>query len=114
MQPIEPETAATVRELLNARAGQRLYLHLETTRGAYTQGGFGAFARNVTICFQRAGVAGGGPYRVGLQLDGGWVFAEGLTHWEEDPQGRLLLAGYDAEGNLTVALELSRTPFPLE
>ncbi|HEY8449809.1 MAG TPA: DUF1806 family protein, partial [Bacillota bacterium] len=52
-------------------------------------------------------------FRVGLELDGGWVVAEGLTDWEVDAQGRLLLAGHDGEGRLTVAFELSREPFPL-
>lgn len=110
VQPIDPRL---VQQSLDAFAGQDVYLHLETTRGAYTRDTFGAFVRNVRIRYARGRIAGRGPsYRVGLKLEAGWVVAEGLTHWELDAQGRLLLAGHDAEGRLTVALELSREPFP--
>ena len=110
MRPIEP---VAVQAQLDQFVGTELYLHLETTRGAYTEGTYGAFARNVRVRFRRARIAGDGPFRVGLELDGGWVVAEGLTDWEVDAQGRLLLAGHDGEGRLTVAFELSREPFPL-
>lgn len=111
MQPIDPRR---VQQSLDALAGQEVYLHLETTRGAYAPDPYGAFARNVRIRYRRGRIAGRGPaYRVGLELEDGWVVAEGLTHWELDAAGRLLLAGHDAEGRLTVALELSREPFPM-
>lgn len=110
MQPIDRDA---VQQHLNGLAGEPIYLHLETTRGAYTANTYGAFARNMRVRFERAGVAGDGPYRVGLKLADGWVFAEGLTHWEVDAEGRLLLAGHDDEGRLTVALQLSRRPFPM-
>jgi len=38
------------------------------------------------------------------------MYAEGLTHWQIDDEGRLLLEGHDAEGRLTVAFELSPVP----
>jgi hypothetical protein len=41
----------------------------------------------------------------------GWVYAEGVTHWEKDEKNRLLLAGHDEKGRLAVALQLSLTPF---
>lgn len=110
MQPID---ADALRAALSDMSGQPLYLHLETTMGAYTKNTYGAFARNVQIRYDQAGVGGSGPYRVGLRLPDGWVVAEGLTHWEVDAQNRLLLAGHDDEGRLTVALQLSRTPFPM-
>lgn len=44
-------------------------------------------------------------------MDHGWVYAEGITHWEVDDKERLLLAGHDNQGRLAVALELSLTPF---
>ncbi|HEX6987826.1 MAG TPA: DUF1806 family protein [Bacillota bacterium] len=110
MQPIDPEA---LRQKLQGMRGLPLYLHLETTRGAYTKNTYGAFARNVRIRFDQAGVGGSGPFRVGLRLQGGWVVAEGLTHWEQDDHGRLLIAGHDDEGRLTVALELSPDPFPM-
>ena len=43
-------------------------------------------------------------------MDHGWVYAEGITHWEVDDKDRLLLAGHDNR-RLAVALELSLTPF---
>lgn len=109
MQPIAP---ADVQPILATFAGKPVYLHLETTAGAYTEGGFSAFARNARITFSRGIIQGSGPFRAGLQLDPGWVYADGLTDWELDAQGRLLLAGHDKEGRLTTALELSLTPFP--
>lgn len=118
MEPIVPEA---VQSRLEQFVGQTVYLHLETTNGAYTEGSMGAsiegargaFMRNVAVRFGRALIKGVGPYRVGLQMDQGWIYAEGLTEWEVDVKGRLLLAGHDKEGRLTVALELSLTPFPM-
>ncbi len=46
-----------------------------------------------------------------FEMDHGWVYAEGITHWEVDDKERLLLAGHDNQGRLAVALELSLTPF---
>ncbi|EKP94275.1 bacillithiol biosynthesis deacetylase BshB2 [Thermaerobacter subterraneus] len=109
MEAIEP---ARVQRALQAFVGAPVYLHLETTHGAYTRGGFGAFARNVQVQLEDAALRGAGPFRAGLRVAGGWVYAEGLTHWQEEP-GRLILEGHDDEGRLTVVLELSRSPFPL-
>lgn len=108
--PSEPIVATEVERHLGAWTDQALYLHLETTAGAYTEAGYGAFARNLPIRFTQAAVRGEGPFRVGLRLDGGWVYAEGLTEWGVEA-GRLLFAGRDAEERLTVALELSHAPF---
>ena len=41
----------------------------------------------------------------------GWVYAQGITHFELDEHGRLLMAGLDYSGKLAVALEISETPF---
>ena len=41
----------------------------------------------------------------------GWIYAEGLTHFEVDEQDRLLLAGHDYKGKLAVALQISKKPF---
>lgn len=111
MQPIVP---ADVQPHLAALAGRDVYLHLETTSGAYTEGAYGAFIRNAAIHFSRGLLTGCGPFRAGLQMEHGWTYAEGLTHWELDAGGRLLLAGHDKDGRLTVALQLSLTPFPME
>lgn len=116
MEPIKREE---VQAALNHYVGKNVYLHLETTNGAYAGEmgekamAVGAYVRNAAIQFDRATIAGGGPYRVGLQMAHGWVYAEGLTDWEIDAEGRLLLAGHDADGRLAVALELSERPFPL-
>jgi len=96
-----------------------VYLHLETTNGAYAARGpqgtmaICAYIRNGKVRYERGTVTGRGPYRVGLKLNDGWVYAEGLTDWEVDAKGRLLMAGYDSEGRLAIALELSAEPFDL-
>ena|SRR5690554_1679409 len=102
---------------LDRRANAQQYLHLETTTGSYTK--FGpekrspviAFVRNAVVSYSRGTIKGAGPYRVGLKLDGGWVYADGLTDYELNERGELLLAGLDPEGQLTVALQLSASPF---
>lgn len=102
---------------LDRRRGVPVWLHLETTTGSYTALGpekrppVIAFVRNAGIVYERGQVLGTGPYRVGLKLDGGWVYAEGLTDFEVTERDELLLAGHDPEGNLTVALQLSASPF---
>lgn len=106
-----------VQEVINQWAGKDLYVHLETTNGAYT--GYrdqtnlsvGAYIRNGKINFSQGKIMGNGPYRVGLKIDLGWIYAEGLTDWEVDELDRLLLAGHNHDGKLAVALELSQTPF---
>lgn len=111
---VEPITPDAIEPALQRFVDTGAYLHLETTAGAYTEGGFGAFARNLQVRLRSAGVRGeGGRYRAGLQTEGGWIYAEGLTHWEVDGEGRLLMAGYDPEGRVTVVCELSATPLPM-
>lgn len=114
MEVVDPKK---LQVLLDAFAGKDVYLHLETTNGAYAthfnEGFFnaGAFIRNVVVNYELGKVVGDTPHRVGLKLPYGWVYAQGITHYELDEQGRLLLAGHDATGKLAVALELSETPF---
>lgn len=111
MQPIAPED---LEASLQQFVGQTVYLHLETTNGAYTEGAFGCFFRNATTRVDSLKIRGTGPYRAGLQVPGGFIYAEGLTDWEIDAAGRALMAGHDKEGRLTIALELSLAPFPME
>ena len=113
-----PITIQEVQTALEKFAGKDLYLHLETTNGAYAAHSgpentitVGAYIRNGLIQYERGTIAGSGPYRVGLKMVQGWVYAEGLTDWEIDNEGRLLLAGHDIEGRLAVALQLSQKPF---
>ena len=110
-------------DLLDAQASLRtfadhpVYLHLETTNGAYASHNdesffsAGAFIRNVAITFEEGKIIGDGPYRVGVRMANGWVYAEGITHYEIDEYGRLLMAGLDHQGRLAVAFELSNNPF---
>lgn len=108
---------AILQKEIESFANEDVYLHLETTNGAYASHvnektmTVGAFIRNTRIRFERGSVAGEDPFRVGLKMEQGWVYAQGLTHWEKDEQGRLLLAGHNEKGQLAVALELSKTPF---
>ena len=118
-EKVKPINAVDVQIMLNQLTNQDLYLHLETTNGAYAAlhsaaaTPVGAYIRNGKVQFQRGTIKGEGPFRVGLKMGIGWIYAEGLTDWEVDELGRLLLAGHDGEGRLTVALELSATPFSI-
>ena len=106
-----------VQQLLQSFANEPVYIHLETTSGAYAshlQEGFfnsGAFIRNVQLTFEHAHVTPDSPHRVGLKLPHGWVYAQGITHYTVTERDELLLAGLDGEGKLAVALQVSRTPF---
>jgi len=117
VRPIDP---TEVQARLDRLKDQDVYLHLETTTGAYAalsgSGGHpaSAFVKNARIRFSRGSIAGSGPYRVGLKMRDGWVYAEGLTHYDEEDAERLILAGNDGEGRLVVALQLSRQPFGTE
>ncbi len=114
-----PIDKARVQAALDRFLNREVYLHLETTNGAYaahfqeSKMTVGAYIRNGRIRFSRGIITGDGPYRVGLKLELGWVYAEGLTEFELDEADSLLLAGHDEMGRLAVALELSVNPFEL-
>lgn len=115
---IEMETIKLlpVQEALNTYIDKPVYLHLETTNGAYAAHRneaamtVSAFIRNGQIQYSQAKITGEYPYRVGLKLDGGWVYAQGLTDYERT-EGKLLLAGHDLDGRLAIALQISEKPF---
>ncbi|MCA0990475.1 YojF family protein [Pseudalkalibacillus hwajinpoensis] len=112
MKPIQIEK---VQEILETFENKELYLHLETTSGAYAAQdkeklAVGAYIRNGSIKFTNVKMAGSGPFRVGFKLNDGWMYAEGLTDYQLDG-GRLLMAGHDSSGRLAVAVQLSYTPF---
>ncbi len=94
-----------------------LYIHLEMTMGAYTalkdQSIHPAsnFIKNAVIKYSHGSLSESAPYRIGLKLDGGWVYTEGLTHWDETDSERLILSGNDKDGKLIVALQLGKKPF---
>jgi hypothetical protein len=114
---MEPITLAKVQGLINDFARQDVYIHLETTNGAYAshfQENFfsaGAYIRNALVNYEHGKIIGEGPFRAGLKLDIGWIYAEGLTHYEKTDKGQLLMAGHDHDGKLAVALQISPTPF---
>lgn len=114
MNPIDPNA---VQKALDRFANLDVYIHLETTNGAYashrdaTFFSAGAYIRNAKIRYEHGKITGNGPYRVGLKMDPGWVYAEGITHFDADEPDRLLLAGHDFQGKLAVAFEISKTPF---
>ena len=102
---------------LNSFANKEVYIHLETTNGAYATHfneqvfNAGAFIRSVKIKYELGKVVAESPHRVGLKMSHGWVYAQGITHFKMDEHGRLLMAGLDYSGKLAVALEISETPF---
>jgi hypothetical protein len=114
---MEPIKIADAQGLINQFARQDVYIHLETTNGAYAahfnEGFFnaGAYIRNAKVNYEHGKIIGDGPFRVGLKIELGWIYAEGLTHYEMDEHGRLLMAGHGADGKLAVALEISPAPF---
>lgn len=116
MGPIDKTAVQTA---LDSFLEKDIFLHLETTNGAYAAHrqeqamAVCAYIRNGRVRFTLGSIQGGGPYRVGLKMVDGWIYAEGLTDYEVDASGRLLLAGHDGDGRLAVSLELSLEPFPV-
>ncbi|MBM6619397.1 YojF family protein [Bacillus suaedaesalsae] len=113
MKPIVKEE---VQQSLDSFKNKTIYLHLETTNGAYASHlrekmVVGAYIRNGEIQYSEGKIQGEGPYRIGLKMEIGWIYAEGLTDWKIDEKGRLLIAGHDPEGKLAVAFQISETPF---
>ncbi len=106
-----------VQLIIDQLKNQDLYIHLEMTTGAYAShhddSKFTAstFIRNGHIRYTLGSIEGSGPYRVGLKIDQGWVYSQGLTHWDETDTERLILAGHDNDGKLVVSLQLSKEPF---
>lgn len=114
MQRIDP---SIIQRRIEELQDQDLYIHLEMTTGAYaahhdsSKHPAANFITNAVIRFSHGSISGVGPYRVGLKMERGWVYTEGLTHYEESETDRLILAGHDGQGKLVVALQLSREPF---
>src|SRR5699024_5713192 len=107
-----------VQKQLDRFKNKDVYIHVETTSGAYASfyGGdsfnVGTFVRNVCVQYTEGKVMQGDAhsYRIGLKIDHGWVFVEGLTDWEIY-QDQLLLAGLDDDGRLMAGLQISERPF---
>ncbi|MHA6251776.1 YojF family protein [Oceanobacillus sp. CAU 1775] len=115
---MEPIIIASVQEKLDTFVNKDVYIHLETTTGMYAglmnKDAFtvGAFIRNAEVKFTNAKIVkAGNVFRVGLKMDLGWIYAEGLTEWTINNGEQLLLAGHDGEGRLLVSLQISQHPF---
>lgn len=115
MKPIE---RSQVQEWLESFVNKDVYVHLETTNGAYASHfddkayTVGAYIRNAKVNFSQAKIVGNGKtYRAGLKMNIGWIYAEGLTDWTIHNDNQLLLAGHDREGRLMVSLQISDSPF---
>lgn len=118
MEEIQEEK---VQQLLEEFSDKEVYVHLETTNGAYASHfdekayNVGAFIRNAKVRYTQAKIVGNGQtYRVGLKFDLGWIYAEGLSKWVLNDENQLLMAGHDREGRLMVALQISENPFKYE
>ena len=119
---LEPIKEQEVLDLLTSYSNQPVYLHVETTNGAYANHfdqrvfNAGTFLRNIVVTFEHAPLKGGDkdPYRVGLKLkDGGWVYVQGLTHYEVNENNEFLIAGFNYEGQLAATIEISKQPFTI-
>lgn len=115
MKPIKIEV---IQEKLDYFTDKTVYLHIETTNGAYASHfdnkgiNVGAYIRNAKVSFNQAKIVGNGiTYRIGLKMDIGWIYAEGLTDFTMHEETQLLMAGHDAEGRLLVSMQISETPF---
>ncbi|MFF2481898.1 YojF family protein [Paenibacillus sp. NPDC058071] len=114
MQPIDQKQ---VQQRIDSWMGRELYVHVEMTSGAYaahfdsSKHPAATFITNAVIHYTSGSIAGSGPYRVGLKTGNGWVYSEGLTHWDPNDEERLILAGHDGQGKLAVSLQLSVNPF---
>lgn len=106
-----------VQAYLDKFLNKSVYIHLETTTGSYSAHKdeknmtVVAFIRNAKVTYHQAKITGNGPYRVGLKLEDGWIYAEGLTDWTQAADQQLLLAGHNGEGQLAIALQISEIPF---
>ncbi|MGE6629736.1 YojF family protein [Bacillus sp. NPDC077027] len=114
MKPIQTED---VQVHLESLLNRPVYVHLETTTGSYSAHmneqnmTVVAYIRNANVVYSQAKIKGNGPYRIGLKIEDGWVYAEGLTDYVVDEKGRLLMAGHLPDGKLAISLQISETPF---
>lgn len=113
-------TLDTVQPLLDQYVGKSVYIHVEVTSGMYASHfneevfNAGTFVRNVQVNVKEAIVKPGEneQYRVGIKLeDGGWVYVVGLTHFIVNESDEFIMHGFNYEGKLASALEISHQPF---
>ncbi|HIW13354.1 MAG TPA: YojF family protein [Candidatus Salinicoccus stercoripullorum] len=109
-----------VQTLLNRYQDEKVYVHVEVTSGMYASHmdekvfNAGMFMRNVQVVFSQGAIRGGGngEFRVGLKLDnGGWIYVLGLTHFEVNDNDEFIMHGFNYDGKLASALEISVREF---
>src|SRR5690606_39968437 len=111
MIPIQKDA---IQKQLDAFANEPLYIHLELTMGAYaahfdsSKHPAANFIRNAVIQYSQGSIEGHGPYRVGLKLEHGWVYAEGLTHAVEDERSEEHTSELQSRENLVCRLLLEK------
>lgn len=117
MEKIRPEK---VQEILNGYQNKKVYIHVEITSGMYASHldsnvfNAGTFLRNIQVEFTQGALRGGenGEYRVGLKLsNGGWIYVLGLTDYEVNENNEFIMHGFNHEGRLASALEISSKEF---
>lgn len=110
----------TVQTLLDAFVDKDVYVHVEVTSGMYASHfnqevfNSGTFIRNVQVGVVEATIKAGenDQYRVGIKLDnGGWIYVIGLTHFIVNEENEFIMHGFNYEGKLASALEISHQPF---
>lgn len=109
-----------VQTLLDSFIEKKAYVHVEITSGMYASHfndevfNAGTFVRNIQVGIVEATVkvAENDQYRVGIKLDnGGWIYVIGLTHFIVNEADEFIMHGFNYEGKLASALELSQQPF---
>ncbi|GAK01163.1 DUF1806 family protein [Geomicrobium sp. JCM 19055] len=104
-----------LQENLSQYFNHDIYVHFEMTNGAYAAYRHGkaasGFVRNAKAKLIEGKVTGDSPFRVGLKTSDGWLYADGLTHSDHTFTEALLMYGFDDDGKMQIALQLSTTPF---
>lgn len=110
-----------VQELLTLFQNTPVYLHVEITSGMYASHldnnvfNAGTFLRNIQVEYIQGTIRGGNrskEHRVGLKLtNGGWIYVLGLTHYIVNEDEEFIMHGFNGEGKLAAALEISTKPF---
>lgn len=110
----------SVQEILNSYQNKKVYVHVEVTSGVYADHldsevfNAGTFLRNIQVEFAQGAIRGGknGEFRVGLKLtNGGWIYVLGLTHYEVNDRDEFIMHGFNHDGKLASALEISAQEF---
>src|SRR5699024_12759676 len=106
-----------VQDYLNEYKDKPVYVHLETTNGAYASHfgnkgvNVGAYIRNAKITYSNAVIQGEDSFSVGLNTALGWVYEEGLSSFELYDDRSYLLDNHDQEIMFIIYSIMSYLPF---